>query len=97
MQSLLKHGAVIDLTEKNGMTPLHLAAASYNPALVYFLVRNGADALRRTKDGKTPMQIAQRSEAGTGVLGITIPEDVKRKSATVEVLRRVVAGRAMPR
>jgi ankyrin repeat protein len=97
MESLLKHGAAIDPVDQNGRTPLHLAAASYSQAVVEFLLRRGADPLRRTKDGRTPIQVAQRSEAGTGLLGTTISQDLKRKSAPIETLRSAVSGLALPR
>jgi ankyrin repeat protein len=92
MESLLKHGAVIDATDKqNGVTPLHVAAATYNKTLVDFLLWNGADPLRRTKDGRTPMQLAQRSEFGTGLLGIATQGDVQQKAATIDALRAAVS------
>jgi ankyrin repeat protein len=68
IESLLKHGAAIDPVDKSGRTPLHLAAATYDKDIVDFLLKNGADPLRRTNDGLTPMQLAQRSEFGTGLL-----------------------------
>jgi ankyrin len=97
MESLLKRGTRVDSTDKTkGMTPLHMAAAKYETAVVEFLLRNGADPLRRTKDGRTPMQLAQRSEAGTGVLGIMTPIDVNQKFATIEALRAATSGRTLP-
>jgi ankyrin repeat protein len=97
MQSLVAHGAPIEPTNKDGMTPLHFAAASYNKDAADFLLRNGADPLRRTKDGLTPVQLAQRSGFGTGLLGMTTHADVNQKSATIEVLRRAVGLRLLPR
>lgn len=96
MQSLLKYGAAIDPVDKNGMTPLHLAAATYNKDIVDFLLRNGADPLRRTKDGFTPLQFSQRSAFGTGLFGIATQGDVKQKSATIDVLRAAVRGQPLP-
>jgi uncharacterized protein len=94
--SLLKHGASIDVTENRyGMTPSHLAAATFNREVADFLLRNGADPMRRTKQGYTPMQLAQRSRVyGSGWLGSSVTqEDLKPKSATIETLRRAVSSR----
>lgn len=97
MELLLKHNAAIDATDKNGMTPLHLAAGTYNQVVVDFLVQRGADPLRRNNDGLTPIQFAQRSQFGTGVLAIMTPDDARRKSATIATLRVAVSGRALGR
>jgi ankyrin repeat protein len=84
--SLLNHGADIDVTENSyGVTPLHLAAATFNKDVVEFLLRNGADPLRRTKQGYTPVQLAQRAGAAPG--------DLKQKTVTIESLRRAVSSR----
>ena len=93
MQLLLKHGATIDAPDREGRTPLHLAAATYNRDAVDCLLRNGADPLRRTKDGLTPIQVAQRSEHGTGLFGIATQVDETEKSATIDVLRTAVRAR----
>jgi ankyrin repeat protein len=93
MQSLLKRGATIDALDKGGRTPLHFAAATYNKDAVDCLLRNGADPLRRTKDGLTPIQVAQRSEHGTGLFGIATQVDETEKSATIDALRTSVRAR----
>ena len=87
MQSLVKHGAVIDPVDKDGRTPLHFAAGTYNKDAVDFLLTNGADPLRRTKDGFTPIQLAQRSQFGTGLFGLATQADETQKMATIEALR----------
>jgi cytohesin len=94
IRSLLKHGASIDVIENRyGMTPLHLAAATFNKDVADFLLRNGANPVRRTKQGYTPMQLAQRSTFGTGWGGSPTQEDLKQKSATIEALRTAVITR----
>ena len=96
MQSLLDHGAAIDLVNKNGMTALHVAAATYSKKIVEFLLHNGADPLKRNKDGWTPMQLAQRSGFGTGLLGIATPGDLAEKVPTIEVLRTAARNSRPP-
>jgi ankyrin repeat protein len=84
IDSLLKHGASIDVTEVcYGMTPLHFAAALFYKDIIDFLLRNKADPARRTKQGYTPMRLAQRSWAGRG--------DTKQKAVAIERLRRAVS------
>jgi ankyrin repeat protein len=96
IDSLLKHGADINVTENlYGMTPLHLAAATFNKDVVDFLLRSGADPVRRTKQGYTPTQLAQRSSFGTSSLGSMTPADFKQKAATIETLRMAMRGRPM--
>jgi ankyrin repeat protein len=87
MQSLVQHGAAIDPVDREGRTPLHLAAATYNKDAVDFLLTNGADPLRRTKEGLTPIQLAQRSQFGTGLFGLATQADETQKTATIVALR----------
>lgn len=57
---LLDHGADPDpVFAENGETPLHVAAASWDVALVQDLVSRGADIGRRRADGRTPYAIAE--------------------------------------
>jgi ankyrin repeat protein len=90
---LLKRGAGIDVADKDGHTPLHLAAAIYNNDAVVCLLENGADPFRRAKDGLTPLQLAQRSEHGTGLLGLATAGDETQKSATIDALRAAMRAR----
>ena len=48
------------------------------------LLRNGADPLRGTKDSLTPIQVAQRSEHGTGLFGMATRVDETEKLATID-------------
>jgi uncharacterized protein len=54
---LLDHGADLEACE-HGFTPLHSAAHNGDLALVEMLLARGADAARRTADGRTALDLA---------------------------------------
>ncbi|XP_064601536.1 serine/threonine-protein phosphatase 6 regulatory ankyrin repeat subunit A-like [Liolophura sinensis] len=54
---LLKAGAEINRTDRNGCTPLYKAAYHGRPVLVDILVREGADINKPDKDLQTPLYI----------------------------------------
>ncbi len=59
---LAKNIPLRDETNINGWTPLHLAAKNGHPAMVEFLVKNGADLNRRTLGGKCAENIAAEAK-----------------------------------
>jgi ankyrin repeat protein len=96
MRLLLDHGALVDAVDKDGFTPLHMAAALYNKDAALFLLSKGADPLKRNKAGLTPIQVAQRSQHGTAWTGGMMPSDVKDKAAMIDALRVEVSKRPLP-
>ena len=57
---LVEHGANPDpVFAANGETPLHVAARSWDVAMMELLVQHGADATRRRRDGRTPYAVAE--------------------------------------
>ena len=52
---LLKKGAQVDTTEKNGCTPLHLAAQQGHTAVAESLLKKGAKVDAVNKSGQTPL------------------------------------------
>ena len=51
----------INQKDKDGNTPLHLAAQVHaHPEFAFFLVSRGADRLIKNKEGQTPLQVAQK-------------------------------------
>tara|TARA_Y100000588_G_scaffold77096_1_gene80376 strand:+ start:81 stop:467 length:387 start_codon:yes stop_codon:yes gene_type:complete len=56
IRSLLRDGADVHETDKNGVTPLHHAVRFRSPAAVDILIRNGADVNRPCRrSGSTPL------------------------------------------
>ena len=66
IEDLLNEGVKVNTRDKDGMTPLHLAAAGGRLANVTILVRRGADPLARDgKFGMTPLELAKRGREVT--------------------------------
>lgn len=55
---LLKSGASVTKTYRDGHTALHCAAAHSSPTIIRLLLQAGADLHAKNKDGYTPTQIA---------------------------------------
>jgi ankyrin repeat protein len=47
---------------EGGFVPLHTAALNGDAEIVRLLLDHGADALRPTNDGKTPLDLAREAE-----------------------------------
>ena len=60
LKRYIKAGANVNARWKDGMTPLHYAAAYGKPAHIKILVDAGADVNARDKDGDTPLHEAVR-------------------------------------
>ena len=56
---LEKHGTNINIPDKSGWTPLHLASANGDLVLAEELVQRGADRNARTNQDRTPLELAQ--------------------------------------
>jgi ankyrin repeat protein len=50
--------ALLQASDRDGWTPLHIAAAVRNPKMVGWLLERGADPNRRGTDGRTPFDLA---------------------------------------
>jgi ankyrin repeat protein len=57
---LVEGGADVNASESRHLTPLHVACTNQNPALVRYLLANGAGAALETRDdwGNTPLLLA---------------------------------------
>jgi ankyrin repeat protein len=56
---LVAKGAKIDAETGEGWQPIHLAAAHGNPAWMEAVIKAGGDPKAKTRDGKTPLRIAE--------------------------------------
>ncbi len=64
--TLLRHGAIVDLTDRYGRTALHHAAISRSPDLVRVLVQGGANPSTRDQFGLTPLVYSRRRHVMLG-------------------------------
>ncbi len=56
---LIEHGGEVSMPDKEGKTPLHIAAQySSNPGIIKFLLLNGSDINKKTKYGDYPIHFA---------------------------------------
>lgn len=59
--------------DKNGNTPLHMAAGrNHNPGVTEFLIDRGADIEARTKSGNTPLHMAAEHNHNPDVVGLLL-------------------------
>jgi Ankyrin repeats (3 copies)/Ankyrin repeats (many copies) len=58
LRLLLEHGAVINVQDQTGWTPLHTASNSGALEVVRLLLEHGADVEAKKNDGKTALQVA---------------------------------------
>ena len=62
IETLIKYGANIKERDKDGMTPLMLAARdNQNPEAIETLIKHGADAKTKDKDGRTALDYAKEN------------------------------------
>ncbi|TNN02474.1 hypothetical protein fugu_009961 [Takifugu bimaculatus] len=60
-QAIIENGAEIDCEDKNGNTPLHIAARYGHELLINTLITNGADTAKRGVHGMFPLHLAALS------------------------------------
>jgi ankyrin repeat protein len=58
---LIANGADVDARKRNGVTPLHVAAARGHGEIVKLLISGGANVNARTNDGETALHKAAES------------------------------------
>jgi len=68
----------VDVTDAQGVTPLHVACSRRLPARVRTLVAAGADPQRRSTAGQTAVDFAERHPDLHAALGVPPPAAVKR-------------------
>ncbi|XP_048474287.1 serine/threonine-protein phosphatase 6 regulatory ankyrin repeat subunit A-like [Rhincodon typus] len=60
-QTIIQNGAEIDCEDKNGNTPLHIAARYGHELLINTLITSGADTANRGIHGMFPLHLAALS------------------------------------
>ena len=81
---LLRHGANVNETDKNGVTPLHRAVRFRSPAAVKLLLENGANV--NSVDRRTRSAPLHRAVTNTGA-----PATAGKSEQVVEIIRLLLA------
>ena len=63
MKTLLDHGFALDQKDKDGWTPLHVAAVEGNVKMLEFLIGKGLDKDARNMKGETAYHVARAAKA----------------------------------
>jgi uncharacterized protein len=86
---VLKTGADVHASDKNGVTALHHAVRFRSPAAVKVLIEQGADVNRACRrNGSTPLHRAATQTGAPGTAG--------RSQAAAEIIRLLLAAGADP-
>jgi len=59
---LIEKGAEVDAKDREGKTPLHIAAEQVDRDFAEFLLKNGADINAEDNDGNTPIYYARQNQ-----------------------------------
>jgi ankyrin repeat protein len=76
VELLLKHGASVDIQNKEGEYPLHLAAAEDNREVVKLLLEHRSDPKVQDKNGTTPLHLAAMKNIPAGLLLLAFIQEV---------------------
>jgi len=71
-ESLLSHGADINLPDEEGRTPLYWASLSGHVDIARLLLSHGADVNARTKSGATPLHAACKFPASIDIVRLLL-------------------------
>jgi hypothetical protein len=67
-----------------------MAAGLHNKVVVEFLLSHGANPLLKTKEGRTPLQLAGVSTFGSAPLGFITQRDIGQKEETINALNKAL-------
>jgi ankyrin repeat protein len=65
VELLIKQGAEVNLQDKYGHTPLHVAASINSPAVADLLIQSGAEVNAQNEDGDAPLHYAAKNNSPT--------------------------------
>ena len=81
MQTLLAQGTNVNARNAHGWTPLHVAAAGGDPAVVALLLRHGADVHVQSHIGTTPLDNAIMRGSRKAVVDLLLAHGARSESA----------------
>lgn len=87
----MKHGASVNVADLWKFTPLHEAAAKGKYEIVRLLLRHGADATKKNRDGATPLDLVRDGDQDVADLlrGNSALLDAAKKGNLARVQRLV--------
>lgn len=87
VRRLVKEGAEVDLGDKEGYTPLHMAAGYLHTSTIYALIEGEADPEQQDLQGRSPLELVESLRAA---LPPGNPATAGRRLALEEVLKCLV-------
>jgi len=84
MEALLAKGAAVNARNAHGWTPLHVAAAGGDPAVIALLLKHGADVHVQSHIGTTPLDNATTRGGRKAVIGLLFAHGARRNGAWAE-------------
>ena len=81
MEALLAKGAEVNARNAHGWTPLHIAAAGGDPAVVALLLKHGANVHAQSHIGTTALDNATTRGGRKAVIDLLLAHGAKRNGA----------------
>ena len=85
MEALLAQGAQVNCRNAHGWTPLHVAAAGGDPAVIALLLKHGADVHAQSHIGATPLDNATTRGGRQAVIDLLLAHGAKRNGTWDEL------------
>ena len=85
MEALLAKGAAVNARNAHGWTPLHVAAAGGDPAVIALLLKHGADVHVQSHIGTTPLDNATTRGGRQTVIDLLLAHGARSNGAWDEL------------
>jgi ankyrin repeat protein len=85
MEALLAKGAAVNARNAHGWTPLHVAAAGGDPAVIALLLKHGADVHVQSHIGTTPLDNATTRGGRQAVIDLLLAHGARSNGAWDEL------------